>query len=88
MKAAYGTFLTALIMEYVHNQVADTAAKEFNVTWARTNPIIVSVGDDALQTYLTLECDHGMGMTQWGHSTICGCLITSAPLLFHSLNMV
>lgn len=63
MKAAYGTFLTALLMEYIHDQVADAAASEFNVTWARTHPIAVSVGDDAYQTYMTLECDHSMGMT-------------------------
>jgi len=66
MKAAYGTFLTALIMEYVHDQVADQAASEYNVTWSRTHPIAVSVGDDAYQTYLTLECDHSMGMTVAG----------------------
>jgi hypothetical protein len=66
MKATYGTFLTALIMEYVHDQVADQAANEYNVTWARTHPIVVSVGDDAYQTYLTLECDHSMGMTVIG----------------------
>lgn len=66
MKAAYGTFLTALIMEYVHDQVADQAASEYNVTWTRTHPIVVSVGDDAYQTYLTLECDHSMGMTVVG----------------------
>ncbi|NYB26919.1 MAG: hypothetical protein HVN34_06220 [Methanobacteriaceae archaeon] len=66
MKAAYGTFLTALITEYVHDQVADQAASEYNVTWTRTHPIAVSVGDDAYQTYLTLECDHSMGMTVAG----------------------
>nr|WP_319372966.1 right-handed parallel beta-helix repeat-containing protein [uncultured Methanobacterium sp.] len=66
MKAAYGTFLTALIMEYIHDQVADSAASQYNVTWSRTSPIVVSVGDDAYQTYLTLECDHSMGMTVKG----------------------
>jgi hypothetical protein len=44
MKAAYGTFLTVLLMEYVHDQVANEAANGFNVTWARTKPIVVSVG--------------------------------------------
>lgn len=66
MKAAYGTFLTTLIMDYVHDQVADAAAGEVNVTWSRTHTIVVSVGDDAYQTYLTLECDHSMGMTVAG----------------------
>ncbi|MBI5459620.1 right-handed parallel beta-helix repeat-containing protein [Methanobacterium sp.] len=66
MKAAYGTFLTALLVEYCHDQIADNFASEYNVTWSRTHPIAVSVGDDAYQTYLTLECDHGMGMTVVG----------------------
>jgi len=66
MKAAYGTFFTALMLIYCHDQVADAAASEFNVTWARTHPVAVSVGDDAYQTYLTLECDHSMGMTVIG----------------------
>ncbi len=44
MKAAYGTFLTALIMEYTHDQVANEAANGFNVTWARTKPIVVFCG--------------------------------------------
>ena len=39
---------------------------KYNVTWSRTPPITVSVGDDAYQTYLTLECDHIMGMTVTG----------------------
>jgi len=66
MKAAYGTFFTALMMIYCHDILANTAASEFNVTWSRTHPIAVSVGDDAYQTYLTLECDHSMGMTVIG----------------------
>ena len=53
-------------MGYTHDQVADAAASEYNVTWSRTHPIAVSVGDDAYQTYLTLECDHSMGMTVIG----------------------
>jgi len=66
MKAAYGTFFTALMMIYCHDILADTAAGEFNVTWTRTHPAVVSVGDDAYQTYMTLECDHSMGMTVIG----------------------
>lgn len=66
MKAAYGTFFTSLMMIYCHDMVADQAAEEFNVTWSWTHPIIVSVGDDAYQTYLTLESDHIMGMTVIG----------------------
>jgi hypothetical protein len=66
MKAAYGTFFTALMMIYCHDILANTAVGEFNVTWSRTHPAVVSVGDDAYQTYLTLECDHSMGMTVIG----------------------
>ncbi|MCK9151842.1 right-handed parallel beta-helix repeat-containing protein [Methanobacterium alcaliphilum] len=66
MKAAYGTFFTALMLIYCHDTLADTAATEFNVTWSRTHPVVVSLGDDANQTYLTLECDHSMGMTVIG----------------------
>jgi parallel beta-helix repeat protein len=65
-KAAYGTFLTALLVEYCHDQVADSAASQYKVTWSRTHPVVVSVGDDPYQTYITLECDHGMGMTVIG----------------------
>jgi len=66
MKAAYGTFLTALLMEYNHDMVADAAASKFNVIWSRTSPKIVSAGDEAYNYYLTLECDHGMGMSVVG----------------------
>ncbi len=55
-----------MMMIYCHDILANTAAEEFNITWSRTHPIAVSVGDDAYQTYLTLECDHSMGMTVIG----------------------
>lgn len=66
ISASYGTFLTALMVEYCHDQVADNVKSEYNTTWNRTSPIIVSAGDEAYNTYLTLECDHGMGMTVVG----------------------
>ena len=62
MRAAYGTFLSSLLMIKSHDMVADQAAAEFNVTWTRTTPIVVSVYDDAYSTILTLECDHRFGM--------------------------
>ncbi len=62
MRAAYGTFLSSLLMIKAHDMVADQAAAEFNVTWTRTTPIVVSVYDDAYSTILTLECDHRFGM--------------------------
>ena len=81
MKAAYGTFLTALLVEYWHDNIADNLASGCNVTWSRTSPIVVSVGDDAYQTYLTLECDHGMGMTVVGkpdNMKLFNCVCSSA----------
>jgi hypothetical protein len=62
MRAAYGTFLSSLLMIKAHDMVADQAATKFNVTWTRTTPIVVSVYDDAYSTILTLECDHRFGM--------------------------
>ncbi|MDP2837339.1 MAG: NosD domain-containing protein, partial [Methanobacteriaceae archaeon] len=61
MKAAYGTFLEALLMIKCHDMVADQAAAHYNVTWSRTTPIVVSVYDDAHYTILTLECSHRFG---------------------------
>ncbi|MDP3623045.1 MAG: chitobiase/beta-hexosaminidase C-terminal domain-containing protein, partial [Methanobacteriaceae archaeon] len=66
MSNVHGTFLTALMVEYLHDQNANNMANQYNVTWSRTSPIIVSVGESAYETYLTLECDHSMGMTVVG----------------------
>ena len=66
MKAAYGTFLTALLVIKAHDMVADQAAAEFNVTWSRTTPVVVSVCDDAASNYITGEMDHRMGMDVTG----------------------
>ena len=62
MRAAYGTFLEALLVIYGHDVVADAAASEFNVSWVRTTPIVVSGIDDAYRSYITGEMDHRMGM--------------------------
>jgi len=62
MKAAYGTFLTSLLVIKCHDMVADQAASEFNVTWSRTTPVVVSCCDDAASSYITGEMDHRMGM--------------------------
>jgi len=62
MKAAYGTFLEALLVIYCHDMVADAAASKYNVTWSRTTPVVVSVCDDATSTYITGEMSHRMGM--------------------------
>jgi hypothetical protein len=66
MNTAYNTFLTALMVEYYHDQIADYITTQLNVTWSRTSPAIVSVDEDAYQIYMTLESDHSMGMTVVG----------------------
>ncbi|NYB52643.1 MAG: hypothetical protein HVN35_08815 [Methanobacteriaceae archaeon] len=66
MKAAYGTFLTSLMMIKCHDMIADQAAAQYNVNWTRTTPIMVSVFDDAYRTVITLECDHRFGMDVTG----------------------
>mgnify|MGYP001241457448 FL=1 len=66
MKAAYGTFLTSLMMIKCHDMIADQAAVQYNIIWARTTPIVVSVFDDAYRTVMTLECDHRFGMDVTG----------------------
>jgi len=53
MKAAYGTFLTSLLMIKCHDMVADAAASKYNVTWSRTTPIAVSCCDNTASTYIT-----------------------------------
>lgn len=62
MKAAYGTFLSALPVIKCHDMVADQAAAAYNVTWSRTIPLVVSCVNDAASTYITGEMDHRMGM--------------------------
>jgi len=66
MGAAYNALLLSLLVEYTHDELADAIAPEYNVTWSRTSPIIVSVGEDSTGTYLTLDCDESMGMTVVG----------------------
>ncbi|MDD3753230.1 MAG: NosD domain-containing protein [Methanobacterium sp.] len=63
---AYNTFLAVLLVEYLHDQIANNLTSQYNVTWSRTSPIIVSMCHDAYETYMTLECDHSMGMTVVG----------------------
>jgi hypothetical protein len=66
MNATYASFMTALLVEYAHDQLADNISSECNVTWSRTSPAIVSVCNEYYQSYLTLDCDHSMGMTAVG----------------------
>jgi parallel beta-helix repeat protein len=66
MKASYGTFLNSLLVIKCHDIVADAAAANYNVTWSRTTPIVISTCDDTHQTLITGEMDHRMGMTVTG----------------------
>ena len=65
---SYNAFLAILLVEYTHDQIADNFTNQYNVTWSRTSPIIVSMGEDLSEMYLTLDCDHSMGMTVIGTS--------------------
>lgn len=67
MKAAYGTFLTALLVIYEHDRIADQAAKTYNVTWDRKTPVMVSMNNDVEDAYITGESDHNMGMDVIGN---------------------
>lgn len=67
MKAAYGTFLTPLIVIYENDRVADEFATEFNVTWSRISPACVSLCNDYNSLYITGESDHNMGREAIGN---------------------
>lgn len=67
MKAAYGTFLTAFLVIWENDRVADDAASRFNVTWSRTAPVCVSLCNDYNCLYITGESDHRMGREAVGN---------------------
>ena len=69
MKAAYGTFLTPLLVIYENDHVADESASEFNVTWSRISPVCVSLCNDYNTLYITGESDHNMGRETIGNNT-------------------
>ncbi|WP_458404927.1 chitobiase/beta-hexosaminidase C-terminal domain-containing protein [Methanobrevibacter sp.] len=66
MKAAYGSFLEGLLVIYVDDLVADAAAERYNVTWNRISPMVMSVHDNVLETYMTGECDFYFGREAYG----------------------
>ena len=43
MKAAYGSFLSALLVIYEHDKLADKFANYYNVTWNRVSPVVFSM---------------------------------------------
>lgn len=67
MKAAYGTFLTPLIVIYENDRVADESSNKFNVTWSRISPVCVSLCNDYNSLYITGESDHNMGREAIGN---------------------
>ena len=69
MKAAYGTFLTAFLVIWENDCVANDAALKFNVTWSRICPVCVSLCNDYNCLYITGESDHGMGREAIGNVT-------------------
>ncbi|MDI9624706.1 MAG: hypothetical protein QFX38_07460 [Methanothermobacter sp.] len=62
LKAAYGLFLAGLETIYLHDLIADQAAAKYNTTWTRTKPAMVSAGDHSPATWISLECNHNMGV--------------------------
>ena len=66
MKAAYGSFLEGLLVIYCNDLVADCSALRFNVSWERTNPMVMSVRDDNVRTILSGESSFYFGRTAYG----------------------
>ncbi|PKL66121.1 MAG: hypothetical protein CVV28_12425 [Methanobacteriales archaeon HGW-Methanobacteriales-1] len=55
-----------LLLEYCQDNLADQAVSKYNVSWTSTSNIVVTTVDDPYNTYLTLDCDHGMAMNSVG----------------------
>lgn len=69
MKAAYGSFLSALLVIYEHDKLADKFANYYNVTWNRVSPVVFSMCNDYRSVYITGESDYGMGMKVQGNDS-------------------
>lgn len=69
MKVAYGSFLSALLVIYEHDKLADKFANYYNVTWNRVSPVVFSMCNDYRSVYITGESDHGMGMKVQGNDS-------------------
>lgn len=69
IKAAYGSFLSALLVIYEHDKLADKFANYYNVTWNRVSPVVFSMCNDYRSVYITGESDHGMGMKVQGNDS-------------------
>jgi hypothetical protein len=64
MKAAYGTFLTALTTIWFSDSFADEMSSALNVTWARCTPTVVMCGVNSNEDYLSC-LDPSMGSCNW-----------------------
>ena len=69
MKAAYGTFLSPLLVIYENDRVADESASKFNVTWNRISPVCVSLCNDYNCLYITGDSNHIMGREAVGNAS-------------------
>lgn len=69
MKAAYGSFLSDLLVIYEHDKLADKFANYYNVTWNRVSPVVFSMCNNYRSVYITGESDHGMGMKVQGNDS-------------------
>ena len=69
MKAAYGTFLSPLLVIYENDRVADESASKFNVTWSRVSPVCVSLCNDYNCLYITGDSNHIMGREAIGNAS-------------------
>lgn len=69
MKAAYGSFSSALLVIYEHDKLADKFANYYNVTWNRVSPVVFSMCNNYRSVYITGESDYGMGMKVQGNDS-------------------
>jgi hypothetical protein len=67
MKAAYGTFLTALTTLWLHDKIADEISENLNGTWMRVTPTVVMSGVTGGKGYVHCQ-DPAMGMDFIGDS--------------------
>ncbi|MGB9845798.1 MAG: hypothetical protein ACPLF9_08585, partial [Methanothermobacter tenebrarum] len=65
LKAAYGTFLTALAVLWLHDRLADEVSGKFNCSWTRTSTIIMCGVSSDGRAYVHAP-DPGMGMFAQG----------------------
>jgi hypothetical protein len=67
LKAAYGTFMTALTTLWLSDKLADEMASCLNVTWNRFTPTVVMAGVTGGKAYVHCQ-DPAMGMSINGDS--------------------